>query len=76
MIDHDRNSGIQAIRARCVLPAACKIHGGTPGFTNLVVTKHNSGAIMFDPHATGSCVFTLDQDAATALRDMLTVWLA
>ena len=74
MIDHNRDSGIEAVRARCVLRATCKIHGGTPGFTNLVVSKRN-GSIMFDPHATGSCVLTLDEQAAIALRDMLTAWL-
>jgi hypothetical protein len=74
MIDHDRDSGIEAVRARCVIPATCKLHGGARGFTNLAVSKCN-GAIVFDPHVTGSCVISLDENAATALRDMLTAWL-
>lgn len=74
MSDHGRDSGIEVVRRRCVLPATCKIHGGIHGFTNLVVSKGN-GVIMFDPHAMGSCVLTLDENAATALRDMLTAWL-
>lgn len=71
MIDPTRGS--EVVRTRCVLPATCKIHGGIHGFTNLVVSKHQTG-IMVDPHATGSCVLTLDEDAATALRDMLIAW--
>jgi hypothetical protein len=74
MIGHSRDSGIEAVRTRCVLPATCTIHGGTPGFTNLVVS-HRNGVIMLDPHVTGGCVLTLDEDTATALRDMLTAWL-
>jgi hypothetical protein len=74
MSDHRRDSGMEVVRTRCVLPATCKIHGGIHGFTNLVVSKRN-GVIMFDPHTTGSCVLTLDENAATALRDMLSAWL-
>ncbi|MBV8542455.1 MAG: hypothetical protein JO268_18310 [Pseudonocardiales bacterium] len=71
MIDHNRGS--EVVRTRCVFPATCTIHGGTPGFTNLAVSRHRGG-IMIDPHVTGSCVLTLDGNGATALRDMLTAW--
>ena len=74
IIGHSRESGIQAVPTRCVLPATCTIHGGTRGFTNLVVSNRD-GVIVFDPHVTGGCVLTLDEDPATALRDMLTAWL-
>jgi hypothetical protein len=30
---------------------------------------------VFDPHVTGSCVLTLAEDEAIALRDVLTQWL-
>ncbi len=32
-------------------------------------------SIELDPHADGSCVLRLDEDAAIALRDALTEWL-
>ncbi|MGH3476414.1 MAG: hypothetical protein ACRDRY_21950 [Pseudonocardiaceae bacterium] len=44
------------------------------GFANLVVSKRD-GCIELDPHATGSWTLTLDEDEATALRDVLTEWL-
>ncbi|MDQ3762104.1 MAG: hypothetical protein M3460_10530 [Actinomycetota bacterium] len=59
---------------RRVIPTTCSLHGGTPGFTNLVVSKRD-GAIVMDPHATGACVLRLDKDAASVLRDLLTEWL-
>lgn len=59
---------------RRTIHATCATHGGTPGFTNLVATKRD-GQIELDPHADGSCVLTLDEDAATLLRDALTEWL-
>jgi hypothetical protein len=31
--------------------------------------------IELDPHVTGSCVLTLAEDEALALRDVLTQWL-
>lgn len=59
---------------RRVILTTCITHGGTPGFTNVVLTKR-SGSIVMDSHATGACVLVLDQDAATAVRDTLTEWL-
>lgn len=72
MIDYNR--GGEVVRRRCVIPASCTVHGGVHGFTNVAVSKHNDG-IMVDPHVTGDCVLTFDEDAATALRDMLIAWL-
>jgi hypothetical protein len=57
-----------------VIHATCSRHGAGIGFTNLVVTKCD-GSIELDPHVTGQCVLTLDEDEAGALRDALTVWL-
>ncbi|HEX8934756.1 MAG TPA: hypothetical protein VF788_11315 [Pseudonocardiaceae bacterium] len=42
--------------------------------TNVVLTERG-GEIKIDPHATGSCVITLDEDAASAVRDTITEWL-
>lgn len=61
-------------RNRRVIHAHCTRHGGTPGFTNLVVSKRN-GDIELDPHVDRSCVITLDEPGATELRDALTEWL-
>jgi hypothetical protein len=59
---------------RRAIPAHCAMHGGTPGFTNLLMSKRNR-TIVLDPHAIGACVITLDEDGATAMRDTLTEWL-
>lgn len=61
-------------RNRRVIHATCTTHGAAVGFTNLVATKRD-GQIELDPHADGSCVLTLAEDAATQLRDALTEWL-
>jgi hypothetical protein len=62
------------VRNRRVINASCTQHGGTPGFTNLVITKRD-GDIELDPHVTGGCLIKLDEGGATALRDALTEWL-
>lgn len=59
---------------RRVILATCLTHGGTRGFTNVVLTKQDS-TITIDPHATGACVLVFVEDAATTLRDTLTEWL-
>ncbi len=59
---------------RKVIHATCALHRGPVGFANLVVSKRG-GTIVFDPHVTGSCVLTLAEDEAVALRDALTRWL-
>jgi hypothetical protein len=61
-------------RNRRVIPATCTTHGGTRGFTNLVMRKLD-GEIEFDPHAVGACVLRLDEQAATQVRDQITEWL-
>jgi hypothetical protein len=61
-------------RRRKVIPATCELHRGPVGFTNLLVTKRD-GTIVLDPHVTGSCVISLDEEGATTLRDTLTEWL-
>jgi hypothetical protein len=55
------------------IPVTCRTHGAT-GFCNLRLTKVD-GDIVLDPHAAGSCVITFDEDAATALFDVLGEWL-
>jgi hypothetical protein len=59
---------------RRVIHASCSTHGGSTGFTNLVVTKRY-GRIELDPHATGQCVLTLEEDAARVLHEALGQWL-
>ena len=44
------------------------------GFCNLIVSKVD-GDIELDPHVDGCCLLTLNEDAATELRDVLTEWL-
>lgn len=61
-------------RNRKVIHATCALHRGPVGFANVVVSKRD-GTIELDPHVTGSCVLTLAEDAAIALRDALTQWL-
>jgi hypothetical protein len=59
---------------RKVIHATCALHRGPVGFANIVVSKRN-GEIVLDPHVDGSCVLTLAEDEAIALRDTLTRWL-
>jgi hypothetical protein len=58
---------------RRVLPVSCSCAGVANGFTNLVVTKRGA-VIELDPHATGQCVLTLDEDAGRILFDALADW--
>jgi hypothetical protein len=50
---------------RKAIPVSCALHRGPRGFANLVVER------KLDPHVTGACVIILDEDAATALSDVL-----
>lgn len=60
-----------------MIAATCRIHQGTPGFTNLVVVREaDSGRIVLDPHATRSCVIALEQPAARELHAVLGQWLS
>jgi hypothetical protein len=51
-----------------VVHATSAKHGGSRGFHHGVLTKRG-GEIELDPRATGSCVLTFDEDAASAVRD-------
>jgi hypothetical protein len=59
---------------RRVIRASCSLHGGSVGFTNLVVSKHG-GQTELDPHAAGARTITLEEDGSRALRDALIEWL-
>jgi hypothetical protein len=59
---------------RKVIHATCALHRGPAGFANVVVSKRD-GTIVFDPHVTGSCVITLDEDGARVLFEALGEWL-
>jgi hypothetical protein len=60
---------------RKAIPVSCALHRGPRGFANLVVEHKRDGEIVLDPHATGACVIILDEDAATALFEVLRTWL-
>ncbi|MDQ3763863.1 MAG: hypothetical protein M3460_20295 [Actinomycetota bacterium] len=70
---HNRANHPRSGRCR-VITATCELHRSARGFTNLLVTKQD-GTIVLDPHVDGSCVISLDEDGARALRDTLTEWL-
>lgn len=59
---------------RRAIAATCTQHGGTPGFTNLVVSKKD-GTIELDPHATGGCVIRLDESGARSMCESVLEWL-
>jgi hypothetical protein len=59
---------------RKAIPATCQLHRGPIGFANLMVGQYG-GTIVFDPHVTGACLISLDEDGAKTLRDLLTQWL-
>lgn len=59
---------------RRTIPVTCATHGGTPGYTNLVISKRD-GNIQLDPHADGSCVIILAETGGRALCDALQQWL-
>lgn len=62
-------------RNRKVIHGSCALHRGPAGFANVVVSKRRDGQIELDCHVDGSCVLTLAEDEAIALRDALTAWL-
>ncbi|MGH3865924.1 MAG: hypothetical protein ACRDQ4_07235 [Pseudonocardiaceae bacterium] len=61
-------------RCRKEIPATCQLEGGPVEATNLVVSKRG-GTIVLDPQITGSCVISLDEEEATTLGNLLSVWL-
>ena len=73
---NDTNDGaaVKPVRTRKVIHATCIKHGGSKGFTNVVLIKRGS-EIELDPHVTGSCVIIFDEDGASAVRDTITEWL-
>jgi hypothetical protein len=60
---------------RKAIPVSCALHRGPRGFANLVVERKHNDEIILDPHVTGACVIILDEDAATALFEILRIWL-
>jgi hypothetical protein len=68
------SEGRSARPRRKAIPATCALHRGPMGFANLMVSVID-GKLVFDPHVTGSCLITLDEDVACVLRDVLTEWL-
>ena len=60
---------------RVTVHASCHTCGGPWGFTNLLVTKLPDGRIQFDPHATGCCTVTIEDDAARTVLNALAKWL-
>ena len=59
---------------RKAIPATCQLHRGPVGFANLMVSVHG-GSIVLDPHVTGACVISLEEEGAKTLRNLLTEWL-
>jgi hypothetical protein len=56
-----------------VIMTTCQAHG-TAGFTNLLVTKEGE-FIVLNPHVANCCLLRLDEQAASALFDLLGEWL-
>ncbi|MGH3867992.1 MAG: hypothetical protein ACRDQ4_18080 [Pseudonocardiaceae bacterium] len=59
---------------RRAIPATCGLHRGPIGFANLMVSLQGR-SVALDPHVTGECVITLEEQSAKTLRDILTEWL-
>ncbi|HWR49356.1 MAG TPA: hypothetical protein VN327_17360 [Pseudonocardiaceae bacterium] len=59
---------------RKAIPVTCALHKGPRGFANLVVEKQGD-EIVLDVHVTGACVIIFDENAATALFEVLRRWL-
>jgi hypothetical protein len=60
---------------RRVIHASCSCSGVTRGFTNLVIRKLPNGHIELDPHVTGTCILTIDENASRLLHKALGDWL-
>lgn len=56
------------------IPATCALERGPVEHVNLMVSKRD-GTIVLDPQVTGSCVISLNEEGATTLGDLLSVWL-
>ncbi len=68
----DTGSGVRGNHRRVIM-TTCEAHG-SPGFTNLLVTKED-GIIVLNPHVANCCVLRLDEQAARALLGILGEWL-
>ena len=57
---------------RKAIPVTCALHRGPRGFANLLAAERkHDGDIVLDPHVTGVCAMILEEDAATALFEVL-----
>jgi hypothetical protein len=56
------------------IPATCGLHRGPTGFANLMISKQGESFVL-DPHVTGECLITFDEQGAKVLRDILIEWL-
>ena len=59
---------------RKAIPETCALERGPVEDVNLMVSKRD-GTIVIDPQIAGSCVISLDEEGATTLGDLLSVWL-
>lgn len=55
------------------IPITCLTHGAA-SYCNLRLRKVG-GLIELDPHIDGSCILRFDEQAATALRNTIDLWL-
>ena len=44
------------------------------GFANLMISKQGESFVL-DPHVTGECLITLNENSAKELRGIVTEWL-
>jgi hypothetical protein len=63
-----------SVSNRRAIGATCIKCGGTPGFTNLLISKRGD-EIELDPHATGGCVIRLDESGARNMCETVLKWL-
>jgi hypothetical protein len=58
-----------------VIHASCSCAGVVRGFTNLAVRKLPDGNIELEPHVTGACLLTIDENGSRILHEALGDWL-
>jgi hypothetical protein len=59
---------------RKAIPATCELERGPVEEINLMVSKRG-GTIVLDPQVSGACVISLDEERATTLGNLLSLWL-
>ena len=59
---------------RKTVPATCALERGPVEEIALVVSKRG-GKIVLDPQVPGACVISLDEERATMLGNLLSLWL-